>query len=120
MLGIEQKDSYRKQGISVGGAAIGGNIASGYATNAVQATPTLAGALSSIDDLNKRLHQLSGQMHDIARAVGGPYPSAGESACTEAQAPPAMQRLNDSVRESHTIVGDIEGALGAIRRALGA
>lgn len=92
----------------------------GTQANAIPAppAPTLVRAMSQVEDLNKRLYQLCGQVVEMAQTVGGPYPVSGQ-AKSETAAPAAMQRLNDNLDESHLIVGEIESALAAIRRSLG-
>lgn len=84
------------------------------------AAPTLVRAISSIDELNKRLHVLSGQAYEIAQAVGGPYPVGGVKGADDPKPQHAMARLNDSITSAHSTLTDIEHALGAIRRSLGA
>ena len=82
--------------------------------------PTLVRALSSIDELNKRLVSLRAQAEEIAQAVGGPYPTSPANKDDESPQPSAMQRLNAGVDDAHILVATIELALGAIRRSLGA
>lgn len=91
---------------------------------ATQAQPvvanTLVRALSMLEDLNKRLYQLSNQANDIASSIGGPYPVPGCEAAKDAPPSSAMQRLNDSIQVAHGTVTSLEGAMSAMRRALGA
>lgn len=81
--------------------------------------PTLLRALSTLDELNKRLSTLLAGSHEIACAVGGPYPTGGAEASGEVKPSSAMTRLNDSLGFAHRQVSDIEGAVSAIRRSLG-
>lgn len=89
------------------------------AQNIAPTPPTLVRALSSLDELNKRLVTLRSQAEEIAQAVGGPYPTSPNG---KAEAPPAsaMQRLNAGVDDAHSTVATIDHALNAIRRSLGA
>lgn len=81
--------------------------------------PTLVRALSSLDELNKRLVTLRSQAEEIAQAVGGPYPTNPSGNKTEGPPQSAMQRLNASVDDAHALIATVEHALGAIRRSLG-
>lgn len=89
------------------------------ATSAVQAAPTLLRAMSSIDELNKRLRAVCSQATEIAQAVGGPWPV--DTSALKGEKPPqsAMEKLNEGVADAHTTVSNLEGALNAVRRALG-
>jgi len=85
-----------------------------------QAVPTLIRALSSLEELNKRLYSLNGSEHDLATTVGGPFPvnPSAKSAITDA--PQAVvERLNDMICEAHATVSNIEASHAAMRRALG-
>jgi hypothetical protein len=98
--------------------------ATGYPANVagaaqVQVEPTLLRALSALDEMNKRLGGLLSNAYEIACAVGGPYPVGGEASPEKPGAPSAMARLNDGLSNAHRQISEVEGALGAIRRALG-
>ena len=80
---------------------------------------TLVGALSSLDELNKRLEDTRAETYKIAEAIGGPYP-VSEPKCQPIASPSAMSRLNRAVGSAHQTVSELESALSAIRRALGA
>lgn len=80
---------------------------------------TLVGALSSLDELNKRLEDTRAETYKIAEAIGGPYP-VSEPKCQAVSSPSAMSRLNRAVGSAHQTVSELESALAAIRRALGA
>lgn len=121
-------------GLIPGGAALGsqaqaqGNYGSNFSATAMQnvtvpapPVPTLARALSSLDDLNKRLSQISASSYQLASTIGGPFPiadNAGEA--KEAEKPTAMKALNESIDWAHRQLSAIEQAVGAMSRSLGA
>lgn len=80
---------------------------------------TLVRALSSLDELNKRLESTRAGTYQIAEAIGGPYPIS-EPKGQAIASPSAMSRLNRSVDDAHQTLGELESALAAIRRSLGA
>lgn len=94
---------------------IGGNVQTSPNT-----PPTLMRAMSSLDELNKRIIQVRSITQEIAHAIGGPYPQPAEQ--ERAPSPPqsAVCRLNESVDTAHQSLRRLEEALGAISRALGA
>jgi len=108
----------------LGQAAIAGNLYGTQQADVTQAPtpppPTLVRALSSLDELNKRLVLLRSQAEEIAQAVGGPFPTNPAGNKAEGPTSSAMQRLNSSADDAHALVATIEHALGAIRRSLGA
>jgi hypothetical protein len=80
--------------------------------------PTLTRAITSMDDLNKRLSGLHIQAEQLAMSIGGPFPAhdkADEAATPES----AVHRLNEEVDEAHRRVTALEGCIGAMARALG-
>lgn len=92
------------------------------AMNAPPTPPTLMRALSRSDELNSRLIDLSNAVHEIATAIGGPWPCDTAAQCGKLspEKPPVMEVLNDRIDVAHGKVSDIEGAIQAIRRTLGA
>jgi hypothetical protein len=80
--------------------------------------PTLVGAISSADELVKRLHSLRARTVEVAQAIGGPYPAQGIDK-TPNTSQCAMQTLNDRIDEAHCIISELDSALDAIRRSLG-
>lgn len=111
---------------SLGGSLVGaGNAAQNYqqGTQGVPIAPpqTLASALSALEELTKRLALISTRTYDLASMVGGPFPTRGEKANGGEQPPQsAMCRLNGLVGESHERLSDIDGAITAMARSLGA
>lgn len=103
-------------------AYVGGQTFVGGAGQAAvpQAVPTLSRALSTIDALNKHLSQLSQQSHQLAVALGGPFPTADAAPNKGREPSSAMELLNDQIETAHRITGDISACLGAMSRALGA
>lgn len=89
------------------------------APNSVRQTPTLVSAMSSVEDLNKRLIGMRSSLMEIAQAIGGPFPTPASSDRPNAPHESAMEKLNDNVTEAHATVTELENAIGAIRRALG-
>ena len=85
------------------------------------APPTLARAISSLADLNKKLGILGNSAYRLAEVVGGPYPvGGGENTPEQAKPPSAMHVLNDEIDRAHRQVGDINRAVEAMQRSLGA
>jgi hypothetical protein len=106
------------------GAQQVGGVSSAYghtqgATIPQPPEPTLVSAMSSLDELNKRLGNLTAHAHEVAHAVGGPYPAAGTGGKEASVPASAMARLNSTISTAHQQVGDLEGAMSAIRRSLG-
>lgn len=81
-------------------------------------TPTLAGAITKLADLNKRLSGLYGSLTDVAVSLGGAFQIGEPTKDTSSSS--AMEFLNGGIERAHVYVTGIEGALEAIRRALGA
>lgn len=98
--------------------ASAGQLAGYQGASQTPVAPTLVGALSRMEELNKRLCVLNNQTVEVAQAVGGPFPAA-DAGGKNPSPQSAMQRLNDLVSEAHTTVSQIEQAMGAVRRSLG-
>lgn len=82
---------------------------------------TLLSAMSSTEALTKRLAELYGQVHEIAIAIGGPFPCGSkEDVAPSPGNPHAMYLLNQRLGFAHSTVTEITEAITAIRRALGA
>jgi hypothetical protein len=83
--------------------------------------PTLTSALSALEELTKRLTLISSRAYDLALMVGGPFPTRGEKANGGEPSPQsAMCRLNGLVGDAHGLLSDIDGAISAMARSLGA
>lgn len=80
---------------------------------------TLNRALSTLEDLNKRLAQLTSGIQSIAQQIGGPFPVRGDNPAKDGPPQSAMESLNSKIDGAHAWVADIEGAQEAIRRSLG-
>jgi hypothetical protein len=102
------------------GICSGVYVGGGASAQVVQAPQTLARAMESVMSLNARMGELSGRCHQLAAAIGGPYPAAGNIKGGATEAPSAMGKLNDDLDYAHSQLSDIEGAIAAMQRALGA
>jgi len=89
------------------------------AANVPQPADTLVRAITRIDELNKRPSALSAGTYKIAEAIGGPYPVQGQAE-GDPSSPTAMSRLNRGIDQAHRTAGELEEAMNAIRRSLGA
>lgn len=109
-------------------AGLSGQQLYGQDSNAAQnakepAAPpqTLVSALSALDELTKRLAAISARAYELASMVGGPFPTRGDKAQGGDQPPQsAISRLHSLVSESHLRLSDIDGAVSAMARSLGA
>lgn len=80
---------------------------------------TLVRALSSLDELNKRLEAMREGSYQIASAIGGPYPVSAPKG-EQIDSSSAMSRLNRGIDDAHRTLNELDEALAAIRRSLGA
>src|SRR6478609_919868 len=69
--------------------------------DAAMPADTLVRAISSLEELNKRLQSMVGATHQIAEAIGGPYPVAGNTDANAVSAPSAMARMNYGLDRAH-------------------
>lgn len=88
--------------------------------DAAMPADTLVRAISSLEELNKRLQSMVGATYQIAEAIGGPYPVAGNTDPNAVSAPSAMARLNHGLDRAHRQLSELDDAMSAIKRSLGA
>ena len=82
--------------------------------------PTLSRAISQLDELNKRLSELSAQTCQLASTICGPFPVGnGAGVNNPEEVKSAMRSLNDSIAVAHNQVSGIEQAISSMARSLG-
>lgn len=81
---------------------------------------TLQSAISGFEGVNARLIEIITKAHQIAVAVGGPFPASGQIAKDQPAPESAVSRLNDLSGRCHRQLDDLNECLGAMARSLGA
>lgn len=107
-------------GRSYSGGTGGAMMGAGQAGPTAVAPVTLASALSSVDSLNKRLSEITSMAHQIAMAVGGPFPCGDDANAVTPEPPSAVHMLNSRIDGAHRQVDHLNQCLQALGRSLGA
>jgi hypothetical protein len=81
--------------------------------------PTLASALESLAELNKRLAVAVERLSEIAVTIAGPFPKSAENGQQVPAEVSVIGRLNGELRDANRAVQEVENTISAIGRALG-
>ncbi len=83
------------------------------------APTTLTSAIGSFENLSGRLGDMLSKAHQIATAVGGPFPVGAGQAKNNPPSESAVMRLNELSSRAHQQVDELNECLAALARSLG-